>query len=54
MLDKISKNWKSTAAGLALLVVGAAFLMGKITIEQFLAAFTTISAAGFVVSGDAQ
>lgn len=53
-MDAILKSWKSTTAGVAILAVVAAFLLGRIDLHQFLAAFATLAGAGLVAAKDAQ
>lgn len=47
------RDWKTTVAGLLLLVLAAAFLLGKITLEQFLTAVAVITGGGLALAKDA-
>lgn len=52
-MPDILKSWKTTLAGIALLGLTAAFLLGKITLDQFLVAFGVFTGAGIMAAKDA-
>ena len=52
MLANLQKNWKTTAAAIALFAVTVAFLMGRVTFEQYIGSFGAFAAAGFAAAGD--
>lgn len=51
-MNAIVQHWKTTAAGVALLAVTAAFLLGRITLEAYMASVGALAALGFMVGGD--
>jgi hypothetical protein len=53
VIERVFASWKTSAAGVALLAVTAVFLMGRITLNQFMAAVGMLAGGGFVLSKDA-
>lgn len=45
-------NPKSSLAGVAILAITFAFLLGRVTLSEFLGAFATLTAGGLLVSKD--
>lgn len=51
-MPDILRSWKTTLAGIALIGLTVALLMGKITTDQYMAAFGVIAAGGFLAAKD--
>lgn len=45
-------NPKSSLAGVAILAITYAFLLGRVTLQEFLGAFAVLTAGGLLVSKD--
>jgi NAD dependent epimerase/dehydratase family enzyme len=54
-LTQIFRNWKTTAAGIALLAITVMYLRSAVTLQDYLGAFAMLAAGGgFIVSQDGQ
>lgn len=53
MREAIRENWKTAIAGLAILFLGAGFLMKLISLQEFLGGFALVSGGGFLAARDA-
>ena len=51
-MNVIFKSWKTTAAGIVLLGLTVAFLMGRITMQQLMGAFGVLAGGGLVAAKD--
>jgi len=51
-MPDIFRSWKTTLAGIAMIGLVAALLMGRIAPEAFMAAFGLIAAGGFLAAKD--
>jgi hypothetical protein len=51
-MNDILRNWKTTLAGLGVITVAIAFLMGRIDLHAFLAAFAVLGGGGLVAAKD--
>lgn len=49
-LTDLSDNWKVVVAGVALLGVTIAFLMGKLTSQQYMEVIATLAGLGFIAA----
>jgi hypothetical protein len=52
-MDHLLKNWKSGAAGVAIVALAIGFLMGRIDVQTFLGAFALLTGSGLVAARDA-
>ena len=53
-MTAVIANWKTTAAGVALLAVTLSFLLGRVDLQQYLAAVGVLGGVGLVLAQDAK
>ena len=51
-MRSIVANWRTSLAGVAVLGIGAALATGKISVQEFLAAFAAVTGSGFLLAQD--
>lgn len=49
---KLPVDWKTSLAGLAVVFLGIAFLMGRLDLHEFLGAFALLTGVGLHLSKD--
>ena len=50
--DAVFLHWKTTAAGIALLSVSAAFLLGRVPVDGYMTSVATLAALGLMAAKD--
>jgi DNA-binding transcriptional regulator of glucitol operon len=50
MLEQLMRNWPTLLVGVVVLAVTFAFLMGRIDLNEYIAAFGVLTGGGFMLS----